>query len=63
MWRSPSTRFYRHSRIKHYLKYGRALRIETVVNDAYDLGWPRRLHHLPETADQSPDVNRRMLDT
>jgi hypothetical protein len=26
--------FYRHSRIKQYLKDGRAMRIETVVNDA-----------------------------
>ena len=36
--------FYRHSRIKQYLKDGRALRIETVINDpttwaACD-GWP-----------------------
>jgi hypothetical protein len=27
--------FYRHSRIKTYLKDGRALRVETVINDAY----------------------------
>jgi hypothetical protein len=26
--------FYRHSRVKTYLKDGRALRIETVINDA-----------------------------
>src|SRR6266545_3937464 len=30
--------FYRHSRIKEYLKEGRALRIETVVNSPGDLG-------------------------
>ena len=30
--------FYRHSRIKQYLKDGRALRIETVINDPEDLG-------------------------
>ena len=35
--------FYRHSRIKQYLKDGRALRIETVVNDPGDLGCLRRL--------------------
>ena len=29
--------FYKHSRIKQYMKDGRALRIETVINDAYDL--------------------------
>jgi hypothetical protein len=34
--------FYRHSRIKPYLKDGRALRIETVVNDTEDLGCRRR---------------------
>ena len=27
--------FYRHSRVKTYLKDGRALRVETVINDAY----------------------------
>ena len=40
--------FYKHSRIKQYLKDGRALRIETVINDPYDLGCQRRLHNLPE---------------
>ena len=46
--------FYQHSRIKQYLKDGRALRIETVINDTYDLGCQRRLHNLPRPADQSP---------
>ena len=32
--------FYKHSRIKQYLKDGRALRVETVINDAYDIGLP-----------------------
>ena len=40
--------FYRHSRIKQYLKDGRALRIETVINDPEDLGCRRRLQHLDE---------------
>jgi hypothetical protein len=40
--------FYKHSRIKQYLKDGHALRVETVVNDPYDLGCQRRLHNLPE---------------
>ncbi|HYZ57277.1 MAG TPA: hypothetical protein VE733_27755, partial [Streptosporangiaceae bacterium] len=35
--------FYRHSRVKIYLKDGRALRVETVINDAYDIGVLRRL--------------------
>ena len=34
--------FYKHSRIKQYLKEGRALRVETVVNQPNDLGCQRR---------------------
>jgi len=55
--------FYQHSRIKQYLKDGRALRIETVINDAYDLGCPPRLHNLPELQTKARAVNRRLLDT
>ena len=40
--------FYKHSRIKQYLKDGRALRIETVINAPNDLGCQRRLHNLDE---------------
>ena len=36
---------FKHSRIKIYLKEDRALRIETVVNDAGDLGRKRSLKH------------------
>ena len=35
--------FWRHSRVKQYLKDGRALRIETVVNSPDDLGCQRRI--------------------
>ena len=55
--------FYKHSRIKQYLKDGRALRIETVINDAYDLGCQRRLHNLPELQAKARAANRRLLDT
>jgi len=55
--------FYKRSRIKQYLKDGRALRIETVVNDAHDLGCQRRLHHLDELQRKARDANRRLLDT
>jgi len=55
--------FYRHSRIKQYLKDGRALRIETVINDAYDLGCPRRLTHLDELQTRARAVNSALLDT
>src|SRR5713101_2862810 len=37
--------FYKHSRIKQYLKDQRALRVETVVNAPGDLGCQRRLHN------------------
>ncbi len=53
---------YKHSRSKEYFKEGRALRIETVVNDPTDLGVLRRLRHLPELQAKARDVNRRLLD-
>ena len=37
---------YKHSRIKQHHKEGRALRTETVVNDAYDFDVGRRLKNL-----------------
>jgi hypothetical protein len=55
--------FYKHSRIKQYLKDGRALRIETVVNDPQDLGVLRRLEHLDELQAASRDANARLLHT
>jgi hypothetical protein len=51
-----------HSRVKSYLKCGRAFRIETVVNDTGDLGVARRIEHLPEIFAKARDVNRRMVD-
>ena len=55
--------FYRHSRIKQYLKDGRALRIETVINDPGDLGCLRRLQHLDELQSRARAVNTTLLDT
>ena len=43
--------FYRHSRIKQYLKDGRALRIESVINSPTDLRIGRRLHNLGDLQD------------
>jgi len=54
---------YKHSRIKQYLKDGRALRIETVINETHDLGCARRLHNLPELQTRARAANRRLLDT
>jgi hypothetical protein len=52
---------YKHSRVKQYLKGGRALRVETVINNPSDLGLGRRLHHLPELIDKARQVNQRLL--
>jgi hypothetical protein len=55
--------FYRHSRIKQYLKDGRALRIETVINDPDDVGCRRRLCHLDELQARARAINTTLLDT
>lgn len=55
--------FFKHSRIKQYLKDGRALRIETVLNSPADVGCKRRLEHLDELQAKARDINRRLLDT
>ncbi|MGH8963743.1 MAG: hypothetical protein ACRDXB_00165 [Actinomycetes bacterium] len=54
--------YFRHSRVKSYLKCGKAFRIETVVNDPGDLGLLRGLEHLEELSVKARDVNRRMVD-
>jgi hypothetical protein len=55
--------FFKHSQVKQYLKDGRALRIETVVNSPNDLLCQRRLHNLDNLQAKAGDVNRRLLDT
>jgi hypothetical protein len=55
--------FYRHSRIKQYLKDGRALRIETVINSPTDLRIGRRLACLGELQDAARAINTRLLET
>jgi hypothetical protein len=52
---------YKHCRIKQYLKDGRALRVETVINNPTDLDLRRRLQHLPAIVDRAREVNRRLL--
>ena len=52
---------YKHSRVKQYLKAGRALRIETVINNPTDLGVARRLHNLPQLIAKARQVNQRLL--
>ncbi len=52
---------YKHSRVKQYLKEGRALRIETVINKCSDIGVLARLEHLPELIAKARGVNARLL--
>jgi hypothetical protein len=54
--------FYKHSRIKQYLKDGRAMRIETVVNAPRDLGCNARLPNLDDLQAKARACNRRILD-
>jgi hypothetical protein len=55
--------FWRPSRVKQYLKDGRALRIATVVNSPDDLGVARRLHNLDELQARARAANTRLLHT
>jgi hypothetical protein len=52
--------FYKHSRVKQYLKEGRAMRIETVVNCPRDLACNARLPNLAELQDKARAINRRI---
>src|SRR5215470_9577779 len=54
--------FYKHSRVKQYLKDGKAMRIETVVNSPRDLACNARLPNLSELQDKARAINRRILD-
>jgi hypothetical protein len=55
--------FCKHSRVKQYLKDGRAMRIETVVNAPRDIGCNARLPNLAELQDKARAINRRILET
>src|SRR5207248_3308915 len=48
---------------KQYLKDGRALRVETVINDAYDIGCQRLLPNLDDVQAKARAINQRLLDT
>ena len=55
---------YKHSKVKQYLKEGRALRTETTVNDSYDFGVGRLLTEANFKALLAigHDINERLLD-
>ena len=52
---------YKHSKCKQYLKEGRALRTETVINDTRDFAVGKRLHNLPALREVGFEANRRLL--
>ncbi len=52
---------YKNSRVKQYLKEGRAFRIETVINKPSDIGCLARLEHLPELIGKCRGINARLL--
>jgi hypothetical protein len=54
--------FYKHSRVKQYLKQGRAMRIETVINCPRDLACNARLPNLDELQAKARAVNGRILN-
>src|SRR5262249_49980827 len=54
--------FCKHSRIKQYLKDGRAMRIETVVNSPRDLGCLARLPNLEALQAKARAANHRLLE-
>ena len=53
---------YRSARIKEYFKLGRALRVETTINNAPDFKIGKRLHNLPRLREFGFAANRRLLD-
>ena len=53
----------KHSRIKQYLKDGRAMRIETAGGAPRDLGCNARLPNLDELQAKARAANRRILET
>jgi hypothetical protein len=52
---------YKQSRVKQYLKEGKAVRVETVINNPTDVGVKRRIQHLSELGAIARNVNRRIL--
>lgn len=53
---------YKNSGVKQYLKEGRALRTEFVMNNTYDFGMPRGLDQFTRIFELGRQVNRRLLE-
>jgi hypothetical protein len=59
----PSIHFeFKTARIKEYFKEGRALRVETTINDSRAFGIGKRLHNLPRMREFGFAANRRLLN-
>jgi hypothetical protein len=54
--------FYKHSRVKQYLKDGKAMRIETVINSPRDLLAPPGVHPVPQGPIVDPQVPGHLSD-
>jgi hypothetical protein len=52
---------YRSAKIKEYFKLGRALRVETTINNSRDFKIGKRLHNLPRLREFGFAANRRIL--
>jgi hypothetical protein len=53
---------YKRCHVKQYFKEGRALRTETTINDAHDLGLKRGLHHFDSLRRVGQRTNLRVLE-
>jgi hypothetical protein len=59
----PSIRIhYKHSVLKQYLKEGRALRTETMINNAQDFGSNRSIAHFDALVALGHSLNERLLE-
>ena len=59
----PSIRIrYKHSVLKQYLKDGRGLRTEMMINNPYDFGVKRSLKHFSQLVALGHKLNRRLLE-
>jgi hypothetical protein len=59
----PSIRSHsKHSALKQYLKDGRALRTETMINNPHDVGRNRGIAHVDALVARGHTINRRLLE-
>jgi hypothetical protein len=54
--------YYKSTKLKQYLKEGKAIRTETTINQPRDFDIGKRLANLPDLAEVGYTANRRLLD-